>query len=132
MPEPDEQTQQSAGPELRDYLRVLRERAWIIILAVLVVVGATLAFSYRATPQYRASATLVYQTNTLDRALFGAQVFADTNQPRDVETGAELVKITPVAEAVKEQLGSARSPGALLSMVNVEPSTSTNVLRITR
>jgi uncharacterized protein involved in exopolysaccharide biosynthesis len=62
-------------PEARHYLRVLRERPWIIILSVVVVVGAALAISYTATPMYRASATIVYQKNNLDRALFGAQVF---------------------------------------------------------
>jgi len=128
MPELEDDRQDA--PEAGQYLRVIRERAWIIILAVVVVVGAAVAMSYLATPQYRASAKLLYQTNTLDRALFGSQVFANTDQVRDVETGAELVKIQQVAEAVKEQLGSARSPGALLGMVNVTPSTTTNVLEI--
>ena len=104
-----------------EYLRVVRERAWVIILAVVIVVGAALALSYTSTPLYRASSKLVYQTNNLDRTLFGAQVFADTNQPRDVETAAELIKLPQVAEGVKTQLNSSRSAGELLGMISVTP-----------
>lgn len=102
MGEPEDEKQKT--PELTDYLRVVRERAWIIVLAVVVAVGAALAMSYASTPQYRASSKLVYKTNTLDRTLFGVQVFADTNQPRDVETGAALVKLLALRKP------SARSP----------------------
>jgi len=89
---------------------------------VIVVVAAALALSYTSTPMYRASTTLVYHTNTLDKTLFGAQVFSDTNQPRDVQTAADLVKLNEVAGAVKKQLGSGRSTGSLLGMISVTSS----------
>lgn len=130
MPELDVQPQQNTSPQLRDYIRVLIERAWIIVLAIVVSVGATVFFSYRATPVYQASTTVVFQTNSLDRTLFGSQVFANTSEPRDVETGASLVKIAPVAEAVKAELGSPRSVHELLKMVIVTPSTTSNVITI--
>jgi len=128
MYEPEDHQQEPA--ELRDYFRVLRERAWVIVLSVVIVVGAALALSFTATPNYRASSKLVYQTNNLDQTLFGAQVFPDSNQLRNVQTGADLVKLDQVAEAVKRQLGSARSTGELLGMVSVTPSTTTNVIQI--
>jgi len=130
MPELEPQTPQGTNPQLRDYLRVLLERAWIVVLAIAVSLGATLFFSYRATPLYQASAKVVFQTNSLDRTLFGSQVFANTNEPRDVETGAALVKITEVAEAVKAELNSPRTLPALLETVNVTPSTTSNVITI--
>lgn len=130
MTEAESETQQGAGLQLRDYVQVLHDRAWIIILAVVLLVGVALLYSYRATPLYQASAKMVFQTNSLDRTLFGSQVFANTNEPRDVETGAELVKIAQVAEAAKEQLKSPLSPQALTEMVSVTPSTASNLITI--
>ncbi len=129
MTELDSENQQAVEP--RDYLRVIRERAWVIILSVVIVLGAALAFSYTATPMYRASAALVYQKNNLDQALFGSQIFPNnSNQDREIQTMASMVKVGQVAEAVKEQLDSPLSPAALLGMVSVKTSTTTNVLEI--
>jgi polysaccharide biosynthesis transport protein len=128
MDEPEAQSQQPPG--LRDYLRVIRERWWIIVLAVVVVVGAMLASSYTATSLYRASSKLVYQTNTLDKTLFGAQLYSDANQSVDVQTSAELVKTPPIADAVKKQLGSPLSSGQLLGMLSVASSTTTKIIQI--
>jgi uncharacterized protein involved in exopolysaccharide biosynthesis len=77
MPESEDDKQDV--PEAGRYLRVIRERSWIIILAVVVVVGAAMAFSNLATPQYRASSKLLHQTNTFDRALCGSKVIANTD-----------------------------------------------------
>ena len=128
MVEPEEQSQET--PELTDYLRVIRERWWIIVLAAAVVVAAALAMSFTATPLYQASSKLLYQTNDLDRALFGSQYYSDINQSLDVATGAEMVTLPQVAEAVKEQLGSSRSAGALLGMVSASSSTTTNIIQV--
>ena len=116
--------------ELRDYLRVIRERFWVIPAAVLVVVAVTLFVSLLSTPEYRASARLEYKKNNLEQVAFGAQAFSNTNQDREVQTGAELVKLDPVAEAVKKELGSSRSIAELLAMITVKSKAGTNVLYI--
>jgi polysaccharide biosynthesis transport protein len=121
---------QPERPESPDYMRVVRARAWIIVLAIAVVVGATLALSYAATPQYRASSQLVFQPNSLDQTLFGAALYPESNQPRDVETGAKLVKVEQVAEGVKNQLKSSYSIPQLLQMVDVSTSSQDNLLQI--
>jgi hypothetical protein len=58
MHEAEDQKQEQAGST--DYLWVIRERAWVIILAVVVIVGAALAFSYQSTSQCRASGAQVF------------------------------------------------------------------------
>ena len=129
MTDPECENHEAVEP--RDYLRVIRERAWVIILSVVIVLGAALAFSYTATPMYRASAALVYQKNNLDQALFGSQIFPNnSNQDREIQTMASMVKVGQVAEAVKEQLDSPLSPASLLGMVSVKTSATTNVLEI--
>jgi capsular exopolysaccharide synthesis family protein len=52
---PDE----ARSPELRDYLAVLWLRKWWIVAAVLVVVGAALAFSFTQTATYASSAEVL-------------------------------------------------------------------------
>jgi len=116
--------------ELSDYLKVIRDRAWIIIVTVVVVAGAALAMSLSSTPLYRASSTLVYQTNDLDKTLFGSQVFSDADVPRDLQTAAGLVRVEQVAEGAQHQLNSARSPGELLNMISVTSSTDSNLVEI--
>ncbi|MBN1460359.1 MAG: AAA family ATPase [Armatimonadetes bacterium] len=128
MVKPQEQSQQL--PELTDYLRVLRDRAWIISLAVVVVVAAMLLNSLTSAPLYQASSKLLYERNNLDKALFGVQYFLSSDQTLDVATGAEMVELPQVAEAVKEQLHSSQSAGALLGMVDVSSSAATNIIRI--
>lgn len=126
----EEDVEQKETAELGDYIRVVRERAWVIGVALVIVVAATLLVSLSATPQYRASARLVYQKNNLDQALFGAQVFSNVNEDREVLTGAALVKLDPVARSVAAQLGSDVSIQGLLDMVSVKPETNTNVVDI--
>ncbi len=49
--------------ELRDYLRVLRQRWLTIALSVLVVTGIALLLTMRATPQYESTARLFVSTS---------------------------------------------------------------------
>jgi succinoglycan biosynthesis transport protein ExoP len=116
--------------ELRDYLRVIGERFWVIPAAVVLILAVTLAVTLTATPQYRGSARLEYKKNNLEQVAFGAQAFNSTNQDREVQTGAELVKLDPVAEAAKKELGSTRTISGLLGMITVKSRTGTNVVDI--
>ena len=116
--------------ELRDYLRVIKERFWVLPAAVLVILVVTLVVSFLSTPMYKTSARLLYQKNNLEQVVFGAQVFTNTNQDREVQTGAILVKLDPVAQAVKEELDSQLSASALLGMVSIKSQTTSNVVDI--
>lgn len=116
--------------ELTEYLRVIRERWWAIVAAVVIVVGAALFISLETTPQYRSYARLLYQKNNLEQALFGAQVFTASNQDREVQTGAVLVKLEPIAQAASAQVGLNQSAGDLLGMVSVKAESNTNVVDI--
>jgi len=47
--------------ELRDYVRILRKRWWIIVVAVLLTAGSAFAFSKLQTPRYKAIAEIVIE-----------------------------------------------------------------------
>src|SRR5665811_618497 len=117
--------------ELGDYLRVIRERKWIIILAVAVVVVAALAVSLLTTPKYRASSQLLYKVSNLDVTLFGSPAFQVRDQSRELQTGAGMVRLNVVAQAVADELGSTRTVEQLLAMVEVRPDAQTNFINVT-
>ena len=61
---------------LEDYLRVLKERAWVIAPCVLVVFLVVLISSLRTTPLYSASAELQYEKNPMSTAVLGLRVLS--------------------------------------------------------
>ncbi|MCL5942021.1 MAG: Wzz/FepE/Etk N-terminal domain-containing protein, partial [Actinobacteria bacterium] len=128
-PEPSSEVLETV--ELSDYLKVIRDRKWIIVLSVAVTVAAVVAASLLTTPKYRATASVLYKPSNLDTALFGARVFEIRDLPRELQTGANLVKVTEVADKVKQELGSSRATGELLKMVEVQPQGQTNIISIT-
>lgn len=128
-PEPSSEALETV--ELSDYLKVIRDRKWIIVLSVAVTVAAVLAVSLLTTPKYRATASVLYKPSNLDTALFGARVFEIRDLPRELQTGANLVKVSEVADKVKQELGSSRATDDLLKMVEVQPEGQTNIISIT-
>ena len=128
MHDVEDEQQETAEP--KDYLRVIRQRGWIVIVAVVVIVAIAFAYSHHSTPLYKATTSVVYEKSNLEQALFGVAVFPDTNQSVVVLTDADLVKVIPVATAVKAQLKSSKSPAELLGMITVTTSTTTNVVQI--
>ena len=124
----EDEIERTETAELSDYVRIIRERAWVIVLAVVIVAAVALVVSLMQTPQYRASASLFYQKNNLDQALFGSQVFSNPNQAREVQTGADLMQTEPIASAVAAQAGYDLSVDRLRSMVTVKPQSDSNVI----
>jgi polysaccharide biosynthesis transport protein len=117
--------------DLSEALRVLRERKWIIIGIAVLATAISVVWSVRATPMYEATAQILRQSTTLDQALFSSQVFKVYDQERDLATGSDLVKLSVVAEAVKEELNSNWNVPHLQDMVTVTPVAATNLINIT-
>ena len=91
---------------LSDYLAVLRRRKGVIALALVVVVGATLAASYLQTKVYQGTAEVLLQSTTVDNPL--SSPTGQTGVPAaDVQTQIEVLTSQPVRDAVAKQLGSA-------------------------
>jgi len=105
---PDEE---DSGPELRDYLSILRRRKWTIALCVLVVVSIALVKSFLTTPVYQAKATILLQARSTD-TLFNPSTGVRNDPARAVQTEIEILKSEPVRAMVATQLGSASSVSA--------------------
>jgi capsular exopolysaccharide synthesis family protein len=130
----DEWLQRSSEPiPLERYVRVLRERIWVIVACVVVCVGATVIYLSTTEKVYEAEADLLVNPVGGDsEALAGLPLVRESNDPtRDVETVSRLVKSGSVARRVKEDLNSDRSPEALLGDIDAEPVAQSNIVAVT-
>ncbi len=109
-------TTREGGPlDLRDYLRVLSERKWVVLLATVVMVSAAYGFSSRQEPIYEATAqfrVIPPVSSTVTEGSRGAQV--------SPETEIEVLKTTPVVERVRTRLGGQAPPVVTESVSGTE------------
>lgn len=104
-------------PQLRHYMRTLRRRKAVVLLATLLVVGASLAGSYFQTPTYRGTAKVLLQPRSTD-SLFNSMAPAQRSDPeRALQTEIQVLKSEPVRQLARTRIGSdasisARSVGA--------------------
>lgn len=90
--------------ELRDYLRVVWQRKWVVILIVLAATGGAVAYSSSQTPLYETGAEVLLQSRSTD-TLFGFDAIRDP--VRLVPTEIRLIQSQPVRDAVTKSLGDA-------------------------
>lgn len=92
--------------ELRDYLRVIRRRKWIIALVTLAVVGSAIAASLVQTPVYQGKAEVLLQPRSTE-SLFDPDSGQRNDPVRAVQTEIQVLKSRPVRDLVRKELGSA-------------------------
>jgi uncharacterized protein involved in exopolysaccharide biosynthesis len=98
-----------APPELRDYLKTLTRRKWTIVFTTVLVLAATLVWSFLQTAKYSAKSEVVLQPQASDTLLNpGAPSVLNSFDPARIDqTGIEVIKSTPVRDAVRQELGIA-------------------------
>ena len=112
------------------YLAALREH-WVLILTLVVVaVGSAAAYSYTATKKYKAEADLLVSPQS-DSAFDGLPVIRESNGlTSGVLTAARLIKTPQVAEEVRTRQPFRLSRDALLSSIDVQPISQSNIIAI--
>lgn len=100
MPDSDRQT-----TVVREYMLVIRRRAWIVVASSVVAVAVSLAISVAKTPMYVSTATLVFQKQSdISSAIAGTTYVAPIDIERELKTSAKLMTGRTMAEAAQEQL----------------------------
>lgn len=123
------------GKPLIEYLRIVRRRAWIVVLCVVLAPCAALAFSLTQSYKYKASAQVLLNEQNLAASLAGVQVQNQTAQAapeRVVETQAQLASTPPVAASVLHVLGLERNrtPAQLLASTSIVAEPNADILDI--
>jgi polysaccharide biosynthesis transport protein len=120
-----------AASSLRDYLRIVRRRKWIILQVAIVVPAAAAAFSLQQSRLYEASSEVLLSRQNLAAALTDTpDVTLSEDAARLVETQANLARVPKVAAAVlaDAQL-SDRSPQEFLDSSRVSGKANADLLQ---
>jgi capsular polysaccharide biosynthesis protein len=116
---------------LRDLLRVIQKRIWVVVLVAVICVGVGVGFSLLQTPMYESSIKILI-----------GQERAKTDTPREdvadvvglqqlTQTMAEGVHSRPVAESAIRQLNLSMAPEDLLANLRSEQVPRTQFVRVT-
>lgn len=108
--------------EFKDYIRIIRQRGWLIVLLAILTAAAAFGFSRMQTPVYEASARLLITS----RPDFG-QAQAVRLRLRDM---AVWLNSSLRAQDVIDQLQLDMQPLALLGDVTVAAATSESIIQI--
>ena len=120
------------GSTLRDYLRVVRRRRWIILQAVILVPLAAVVFSLRQERMYQASAEVLLSQQNLAAALTGTTDATPTQQAdRVAQTQADLARVPEVATRTLNAVGIHRSALDFLDHSSVAAKQNADLLTFT-
>ena len=113
--------------ELRDYLDVVRRR--FVLIAVIGIIGAALAFAYASSQEdeYLSTASIIIAPTQVDRA----ETTQRTDQLVNMFTEREVVRSTSVAAEVANRVEGAPSVAVMQRNLTIEVVDETQVMRIT-
>lgn len=111
------------------FLRVLRRRAWIVVLFAILGGGAAYLVVDSEQKQYTASASLLFQEQQLGQEVFGYSVATPVDDPNVIEaTDVELASAPIVASAAASRLGMPLS--TVDKAISVRPAGSSEVVTV--
>jgi Mrp family chromosome partitioning ATPase/capsular polysaccharide biosynthesis protein len=113
--------------DLRQYIRPVWRRKWLILAMVVLLAGGTYAYYERKPKQYRATTQVFIKTSELTTSLFGSE--AATGDDRTTSNQATLLRSRAVAREVARRLGR-KDPDALLGMLTVKTTEGKDFLKL--
>lgn len=115
---------------LHERLTVLRRRKWLVLLAVIVVPAAAVAYSLKQQAQYQARADVLLGQQSSLAAITGSPDLTGIQDPqRIVDTETALAREPGVAAKVLAAAGvHDRTPDEFLNQSSVSSQTNTNLL----
>jgi succinoglycan biosynthesis transport protein ExoP len=117
--------------QLLDYLRAVRQRWPLVLLATALCAGLALAVSLSSGKQYDATAQLLLRGEEPINSILDPTGSTRSNDPeRDLNTEIELISVGPSAHEVQRRLGLGRSPDELLRQIEAQSNNTSNIVRL--
>jgi capsular exopolysaccharide synthesis family protein len=118
--------------DLSDLLGALRRRAWIVVLAVVVTMGAAFLYAKTSPKKYSSSAQLLFQPLYLDATLTGLPLQLPSADPtKEAGTDVGLVTLPQVRDLAAARLGPGYTADSIKHSVNVGSSSSSSIITVT-
>jgi capsular exopolysaccharide synthesis family protein len=114
--------------ELRDYLRAIRKRWWLLPAAVALAAGVTAVITFRTPPQY--ATTTTFFIGTPNRGVTDAYQGSLFSQER-VKSYATLLSGDRLAAIIAKQPGIGLSPDEVQMRITAQPIPETVLLQAT-
>ena len=117
--------------DLGGVIAVLRRRAGLIVLCVVIATVGAVGFSLLQEKQYSASASLLFRNPGFAESLFGNSVTTPATDPtREAATNEKLVGLEIVAKRTSERL-QGLTPEEVSGMVSVSASGEADIVSVT-
>jgi succinoglycan biosynthesis transport protein ExoP len=117
--------------DLNGVVTAFRRRRWLIAACVAIGAGSALAVSLFQTPQYSATASLLFRDPGFDQRLFGSSAFQTTDPTREAETNVTLVSLDVVADRTAAELDGGLSGSDVSQKIDVEAEGQSDVAAVT-
>ncbi len=115
---------------IEQVLGVLRRRALLILLCVVVVAGAAYGFSRHQTKKYTATASLVFSNNQLGQQVAGLPVASSNNQQAQQNTNVKLVQLGDMAGKTANLLRQGLTKEQVSTDVSVSAQGESNIVDV--
>ena len=116
----------SGSVELRDYLAVFRRQLVLIVAITLLGAAAAAAYTFRRTPVYESSASVLVRAITTNAFDPGSRV----DQQLNMFNQRQLAQSEPVAAVAGKTLKTTATPAELLEHVKVDVPANSQILRV--
>ena len=116
----------SGSVELRDYLAVLRRQLVLIVAVTLLGAGAAATWTFRRTPVYESTASVLVRAITTNAFDPGQRV----DQQLNMFNQRQLAQSEPVAAVAARSLQATATPAQLLEHVEVDVPANSQILRV--
>ena len=116
--------------DLVGILRVLRQRAPLIAMCVVLTGGAAFAVSKAETKQYTATAQILFRNAQLDQQAAGLQVVNQTNPQPETDTNLKLATLPRVAAETATALGHGLRQNEVSDAISVTQESDTDLARV--
>jgi len=118
---------EAEGLVLKDYVRILRRRAWVMLTVLVIVMTLGTVWVFKATPIYEAAAKILIERQSPRAASFEEVVQLPASEQEYYKTQQELLRSRAVMEKALEQPGIAALP-EVAGSTKAEPSGVARVL----
>ena len=117
---------------LRDYLRIVKRRQWVILQALILVPVMAVLWSLQQDKLYEANAQVLIGRQNLAAQLQGVpDPYQNQSPDRVLQTQANLARVPHVAAEVVDSTGYDGSVGDFLSSSSVSPKANADLLEFT-